>query len=65
MARRVWRKLGTFPSVQRSSQTLTVVGNHAFIFGGELKPRELVDQDVYMLNLRSGNSILLLCLTQV
>lgn len=45
-----WTKLASSPNVQRSSHTLSVVGNNIYIFGGELKPREPVDSNVVTLN---------------
>ncbi|RAL10661.1 Kelch repeat protein [Aspergillus homomorphus CBS 101889] len=47
----VWTKLLSDTSLKRSSQTLTVLGNNAYIYGGELRPREPVDSTVYHLAL--------------
>ncbi|RHZ55575.1 hypothetical protein CDV55_100574 [Aspergillus turcosus] len=47
MARAVWTKLLSDASIQRSSQTLSVIANDAYIYGGELRPREPVDSAVY------------------
>ncbi|KFY47239.1 hypothetical protein V495_02045 [Pseudogymnoascus sp. VKM F-4514 (FW-929)] len=38
-----WTRLASSARLQRSSQTLSVVQNQAFIFGGELQPRQPVD----------------------
>ncbi|KAL1880295.1 hypothetical protein Plec18167_003698 [Paecilomyces lecythidis] len=51
MARAVWRRLISDPSIQRSSQTLAVVAGNAYIYGGELRPREPVDSVVYRVSL--------------
>ncbi|KAL4905634.1 hypothetical protein BDW74DRAFT_167802 [Aspergillus multicolor] len=45
----VWKKLLSDDSIQRSSQTLSIIGKSAFIYGGELRPREPVDSAVYRL----------------
>ncbi|PWY96301.1 kelch repeat-containing protein [Aspergillus sclerotioniger CBS 115572] len=47
MARAVWTKLLSDASIQRSSQTLAVVAGNAYLYGGELQPREPVDSTVY------------------
>ncbi|RAH69775.1 Kelch repeat protein [Aspergillus aculeatinus CBS 121060] len=51
MVRATWTQLlsDTATSIQRSSQTLTILGDHAYIYGGELRPREPVDSTVYRL----------------
>ncbi|KAL4924105.1 Kelch repeat protein [Aspergillus undulatus] len=54
MARAVWKKLLVDPSIQRSSQSLSVVGSNAYIYGGELRPREPVDSSVYYVPLEPG-----------
>jgi hypothetical protein len=38
----------------RSSQTVSVVGNQALIFGGELHPREPVDSQLDVVELSDG-----------
>ena len=40
--------------LQRSSQILSVVGDRAYIFGGELRPREPRDNDVHAVSLDNG-----------
>lgn len=40
--------------LQRSSQIVSVVGEQAYIFGGELRPREPRDNDVYAVSLDNG-----------
>ncbi|KAL4940084.1 hypothetical protein BDV06DRAFT_230600 [Aspergillus oleicola] len=55
MARAIWKKLLSDESIQRSSQTLSVVGNNAYIYGGELRPREPVDSAVYRIPVNQGD----------
>ncbi|OJJ54654.1 hypothetical protein ASPSYDRAFT_159992 [Aspergillus sydowii CBS 593.65] len=55
MARAVWKKLLSDASIQRSSQTLSVIGGSAYIYGGELRPREPVDSIVYRISADGGN----------
>lgn len=38
-----WTQLAQNVRLQRSSQCLSVLGSHAFIFGGEVIPRQPVD----------------------
>ena len=45
-----WSKICEGELIQRSSQTLTVVDGAAYIFGGELRPREPVDSSVYRID---------------
>lgn len=40
--------------LRRSSQVVSVVGDRAYIFGGELQPREPRDNDVYSVSLNTG-----------
>jgi hypothetical protein len=49
-----WRKLGSLPTLQKSSHSLSIVENNAYIFGGELKPREPIDGDIHILGLSQG-----------
>lgn len=51
-----WRKLISSTVLTRSSQTLSVVGTNAYIYGGELRSREPVDSDVHIVDLRAGTS---------
>jgi hypothetical protein len=46
-----WIQVYKDESLQRSSQTLSTFGNLALIFGGELRPREPRDNNVYILDL--------------
>ncbi|KAH8693892.1 hypothetical protein BGW36DRAFT_345749 [Talaromyces proteolyticus] len=47
MERPEWTKIHADTSIQRSSQTLSVVADIAYIYGGELHPREPVDSAIY------------------
>ncbi|KAJ5112039.1 hypothetical protein N7532_000084 [Penicillium argentinense] len=51
----IWTKLSSDNEVPRSSQTLAVLGNNAYIYGGELRPREPVDSTVYSIQLSPSN----------
>lgn len=46
-----WTRIVSSVRLYRSSQALSVVGQRAFIFGGELVPREPVDNRVDVVNL--------------
>lgn len=46
-----WKLVHRNPLLQRSSQTLSTLGEHALIFGGELQPREPRDNDVQILRI--------------
>lgn len=48
------RKVAEFEVLQRSSQVLATISGHAFVFGGELRPREPRDNDVHVLGLQGG-----------
>ncbi|BGO91466.1 hypothetical protein NBRC10512_003127 [Rhodotorula toruloides] len=50
-----WRKIATLDTLQRSSHSLAVTGGKAYIFGGELKPRQPVDADVHVLDVEDGS----------
>ena len=43
--------------LQRSSQVVSVVNGQAYIFGGELRPREPRDNDVHVVSLGSSKSL--------
>ncbi|CAF1570375.1 unnamed protein product, partial [Didymodactylos carnosus] len=38
----------------RSSHSVTAIGNHLYVFGGEYEPRIPVDNDIYQYNIKSG-----------
>jgi len=42
-----WKKLASTATLRRSSQTLSVIGGTAYVYGGELRPREPVDAILY------------------
>ena len=46
-----WTRLASSARLQRSSQTLSVVRNQAWIFGGELQPRQPVDNQIDIVEL--------------
>ena len=45
------RKLIDAEVLRRSSQVVSVVGGSAYIFGGELRPREPRDNDVHVVSI--------------
>ncbi|CEJ91666.1 hypothetical protein VHEMI07364 [[Torrubiella] hemipterigena] len=45
-----WEKIDV-PSIPRSSHTVNIVGGSAYIFGGEISPREPVDNDMHVVRL--------------
>lgn len=49
-----WHKVLENEILQRSSQILSAVGSNAYIFGGELRPREPRDNDVHVVPFHSG-----------
>ncbi|KAL3424559.1 Nitrile-specifier protein 5 [Phlyctema vagabunda] len=49
-----WERISA-PSLPRSSHTLSVVAGRAYIFGGEVNPREPVDNDIHIITLSSGD----------
>jgi hypothetical protein len=65
MAHAVWTKLLSDASIKRSSQTLSVIANNAYIYGGELRPREPVDSAVYRVPVAGGKSALSSCKVEV
>ncbi|MCJ1467200.1 hypothetical protein MMC07_005823 [Pseudocyphellaria aurata] len=44
-------RLAFSPRLRRSSQTVSVVANHAWIFGGELQPRQPIDNQFELVEL--------------
>jgi hypothetical protein len=62
--RLVWKQLplaSNSPTAQRalkrSSNSLAVVGNKAYVYGGEAKPREPVDDELWIIDLDSEFSL--------
>ncbi|KAE8150836.1 hypothetical protein BDV25DRAFT_171875, partial [Aspergillus avenaceus] len=51
MMHAVWTNLLADASIRRSSHTLSIIDNDAYIYGGELRPREPVDSAVYRIAL--------------
>lgn len=49
-----WQKVLEAEPLQRSSQIVSVVDKSAYVFGGELRPREPRDNDVHVLSLDGG-----------
>lgn len=49
-----WKHLAN-TSIQRSSQTVSVISGHAFIYGGELRPREPVDSAMHRIPIIKRN----------
>lgn len=49
-----WTKLASSERLQRSSQSLSVIGSQAWIFGGELLPRQPVDNRLDVIDLSPG-----------
>ncbi|KAI9375072.1 kelch repeat protein [Aspergillus egyptiacus] len=49
MTQAKWTTLVADASIQRSSQTLSVIDKDVYIYGGELRPREPVDSTIYRL----------------
>jgi hypothetical protein len=51
-----WHKISA-PSIPRSSHTLSVVSGRAYLFGGEVSPREPVDNDMHIIVLPSATVV--------
>ena len=49
-----WRKLADTERLQRSSHSMSVIGSQAWIFGGELQPRQPVDNQFDLIELNSN-----------
>src|SRR5712675_1136822 len=49
-----WQRIDSTP-LPRSSHTLSVIAGRAYIFGGEINPREPVDNDMHVITLPSGS----------
>jgi hypothetical protein len=50
-----WKRLLSDERLRRSSQVLSIIDQQACIFGGEVKPREPIDDKVDIFSLKSGN----------
>jgi hypothetical protein len=49
-----WTRLASSERLERSSQSLTVLASQALIFGGELLPRQPVDNRLDVIELTAG-----------
>lgn len=54
--RATWKRIPTDTILPRSSHSLSIVKNKAYIFGGEQQPREPVDNHVHVFTLQSANN---------
>ncbi|CAG9939883.1 unnamed protein product [Clonostachys rosea f. rosea IK726] len=54
-----WTRIVSSASLDRSSQAASIVGNKLYIFGGELQPRQPVDNKIHVIDLAkdSGGSL--------
>ncbi len=50
-----WQEVAAEDILQRSSHIVSVISDRAYIFGGELRPREPKDNDVHVVKLGEGN----------
>lgn len=53
-----WRKLTEAESLRRSSHVLLVLSDVVYVFGGELRPREPRDNEVYVVEIGGGKGII-------
>jgi hypothetical protein len=51
-----WRRLIKNDRLKRSSQVVSVVNDQVCIFGGEVQPRQPVDDKVDILSINAGKS---------
>jgi len=49
-----WKRVLDAEDIKRSSHAISVAGDRAYIFGGELRPREPVDRDIHVVKLNAG-----------
>ncbi|KAF9880630.1 kelch repeat protein [Colletotrichum karsti] len=49
-----WTQIASGERLRRSSQAVSVLGNHAYIFGGELIARQPVDSQIDVVELKAG-----------
>lgn len=50
----VWSRVASADRLRRSSQAVSVIGNRVCVFGGELLPREPVDNQVDVIELNGS-----------
>lgn len=48
----LWTRIASGDRLRRSSQAVSVLGGRAYVFGGELVPREPVDNQVDVVELK-------------
>lgn len=46
-----WERVDDIPTLKRSSHSLDIVAGSAYVFGGEINPREPVDNDMHVVRL--------------
>ncbi|KAI7515616.1 hypothetical protein KC317_g23736 [Hortaea werneckii] len=46
-----WTKIAQHDSLKRSSHSISVIGESAYVFGGELKPRQPRDNAMHQVKL--------------
>lgn len=46
-----WTKIAQHDSLKRSSHSISVIGERAYVFGGELKPRQPRDNVMHQVKL--------------
>ncbi|TKA83602.1 hypothetical protein B0A55_00389 [Friedmanniomyces simplex] len=51
-----WTAINESEQLRRSSHNVAVVGSSMYIFGGELKPREPRDNDLFVIETTSGRT---------
>jgi N-acetylneuraminic acid mutarotase len=56
VARAVWQQIANSSDISRSSQTISLSNSHALLFGGEVKPRQPVDNKLYKIPLSVGTA---------
>ena len=52
-----WRKKIKSPQLQRSSNNVASIDQNIYVFGGELKPREPRDSDVYSMKINNASEL--------
>ncbi|ORY27072.1 hypothetical protein BCR39DRAFT_539103 [Naematelia encephala] len=50
----IWTKIPVKEEIKRSSHSFCVIGNKGYIFGGEIKPRQPVDNALHVIDLSTG-----------
>lgn len=48
-----WTKIAESDRLRRSSQIMSVVQSQAYIFGGEVEPRQPIDNQIDIVNLEA------------